>query len=280
MIRIIAEGMYDTPHAVFEAHEIRRDKPDVVMLELPDKDFQPIFDDYNTGKINVRQLKNRVFKAIEKEEREVDHELATKHLAGEIEHEELDVIEAEGREIHVMKAAKDIGAKLYAMDMPLNRAAKMIEAEIELEHLENAKSVIRTKELPFIVWELSDIFHWPVYVVERILHHPALKTTNPFVFNVNESWLSKIGVKWDRFANHMFIPFFANLPFLSKELRRDIKVAYAIRRMDYHREMYMAANIVRVYKRLRRELGREPRIVVIVHLWSAVELERLIQGLE
>jgi len=280
MIRIIAEGMYDTPHAVFEAHEIRKAKPDAVIMELPDDIFQPIFDKYNAGKLKChKQLKTMMLKAIKKEEKEVDHELAKRHLAGEIEHEELEAIETEGREIHVMTAAHEVGAELHAMDLPLKEAEKHIEKELEAEHINRGVKVANTKELPFIVWELMEVFHWPYYMLERILHHHGIKTVNPFLHNVNECAICRIGTVYDRIVNAGSLPILTHLP-LSRELKNDLKVAYAIRRIDYYRELHMAGTISLVYKQLKEKLGREPKILVITHLWSAVVLERAIRGLE
>jgi hypothetical protein len=279
MIRIIAEGMYDTPHAVFEAHEIRKEKPDAVIMELPDDVFQPIFDQYNAGKLNHKQLKTMMLKAVKKEEKEVDHELAKRHLAGELAHEELEAIEAEGREVHVMTAAHEVKAELHAMDLPLKEAERYIERELEIEHIKRGTKVMDTKDLPFIVWELSEKLHWPYYFLERILHHHAIKTVNPFLHNVNTCPICRIGTKYDRIVNAVIIPFFSHIP-VSRGLKNDLKVAYVLRRIDYYRERHMAGTISLVYKQLQQRLSREPKILVIAHLWNAVELKRLIKGIE
>lgn len=278
MIRIIAEGMYDTSHAVFEAHEIRKETPDAVIMELPDDVFQPIFDKYNANKLTHTQLKSQMLKAIKKEEKAVDHELAKKHLAGQIEHEELDAIEAEGREIHVMTAAHEMGAELHAMDLPLKEAAKHIEKELEAEHIKRSVKVANTRELPFIVWELMEVFHWPYYMIERIIHHHGIKTVNPFLHNVNNCPICKMGTIYDRIVNALSLPLLVRLP-LSKELKNDLKIAYAITRIDYYRELHMAGTISLVYGELKQKLGREPKILVITHLWSSLELERILKGL-
>jgi hypothetical protein len=279
MIRIIAEGVYDTAHSVFEAHEIRKEHPDAVLMELPDYPFQGILDDYMKGKLNLSQLKKELGAAIELETLQVDHDLVNKFLEGEIEEEELEVIATEGREIHVMRAAKEVGAELHAMDMPIEEVEKLIEHEFEEEHIENTKQVIKTKNLPFLIWKISDFFHYPYYLLERIMHHHAIKTTNPFLHNVSECEVCRIGVHWDRIVNHVVIPIFNRMP-LSKALKDQMKIAYIIRRIDFFREQHMANKISEVYNRLQKKLGREPRLVAIVHLWNAVELERLIRGIE
>ncbi|MFH1424362.1 MAG: hypothetical protein ABIG20_01640 [archaeon] len=278
-IRIIAEGVYDTAHAVFEAHQIRKEKPDAVFLELPDDLFQRILTDYSSGKIGIPDLKKRLFKAIQKEERRVDHNLVDKFLEGEIEHEELEVIETEGREIHVMKAAKDVGAELIAMDMPLEEVERYIEKEFRAEHINKTRHVIISKELPDILWKLSDIFHYPYYFIERIMHHHAIHTTNPYKHNVSTCRVCKMGTRWDRFVNRFMIPIFEKMP-LSKGLKDELKIAYIIRRVDYYRERHMARKILQEYRKLTLKLGRTPKIIAIVHLWNAMELERLIQGVE
>ena len=278
MIKIIAEGVYDTAHAVFEAHEIKKIKPDAVFFELPEAPFQRILNDYSAGKLNIKQLKTKLFKAIGAEEKIVDHELLNKFLVGEIEKEELEVIETEGREIHVMKAAKDVGASMYAVDLPLKKVEELLLKEFAQEHVDATTRVVQTKKLPFIVWELSDIFHYPYYFIERVLHHHALVTTNPYKHNVNNCSVCKAGVAFDRFMNSLLLPVLDKLP-LSKGLKTDLKVAYALRELDFYREQHMAGKIAGVYKSLQKKLGREPRVVVIVHLWNALELERLLQGL-
>lgn len=279
MIRIIAEGVYDTAHSIYEAHEILKEKPDAVFFELPDIPFQEIFDMYSQGKIDVKQLKKLLFMAIRKEEKEVDHELLNKFLVGEIEGEELEDIETEGREIHVMQVTKKVGAKMFAMDYSLGKIEALLSREVAEEHMQNVKEVIRSKKLPFIVWELFEIFHYPFYVVERILHHEALRTVNPFIHNVNHCKICKWGTKWDRWVNRLMIPIFDKMP-LSKELKADIKIAYVMRKVDYLREEHMAKVIAEKYYELQKKLGREPKIVVIVHLWCAYELERILEGLE
>ena len=279
MIRIIAEGLYDTAHSVFEAHEIMKEKPDAVFLELPDKPFQAILDEYSSGKINQEQLKKKLFKAIGAEEREVDHDLVTNFLEGEIEEEELEVLETEGREIHVMHAAKKVGARLYAMDMPLEEVGPLIEKEFEEEHIENTKEVINTQNLPDILWELSNIFHYPYYILEKIMRHPAILTTNPYKHDVSRCSVCKLGAVWDRFIHKYILPIFDHMP-LSDTLKTDMKIAYVIKSVDFHRERHMAAKIASVYRKLKRELMREPNLLIIVHLWNAVELERMLKGLE
>lgn len=279
MIRIIAEGVHDTAHSIFEAREILNTRPDAVFFELPDVPFQRILNAYSAGKLTVKGLKKELFRAIRKEEKEVDHELLKKFLVGEIESEELEVIETEGREIHVMQAAKEVKAQMYAMDMPLEQVEKLLLRKFKQEHINNMKITLNMNTPPFLVWELSEIFHYPYYFIERIMHHHAIKTTNPFLHNVNACKVCKLGTKWDRLVNSIVIPIFNAMP-LSKELKRDIKIAYVIRNMDFHREQYMARKIARVYTDLEKRLGREPKIIAIVHLWNAVELERLLRGLE
>ena len=75
---------------------------------------------------------------------------------------ELEVIETEGREVHVMQAGKRVGAKLYAMDMPLDKVDTLIEAQFHADHIKNYKQTIDTKQLPYVLWELNDIFHYPL----------------------------------------------------------------------------------------------------------------------
>lgn len=278
-IRIIAEGVHDTAHSVFEAKEILREKPDAVFFELPDVPFQKILNDYAIGKLKMKELKYLLFKAILKEEKRVDHNLVDKFLMGEIEIEELEAIETEGREIHVMQAAKKVGAELVAMDMPLNKVETLIQNEFEQEHIDATKKVMVSENLPNIVWELSDIFHYPYYMIEKIIHHHAIKTTNPFKHNASTCKVCKLGARWDRAVNDVLIPIFDKLP-LSKEMKLDIKVAYVIKRIDYYRERYMARKIMSVYNDLTKKLGRPARVLAIVHLWNAIELERLLQGLE
>jgi len=274
VIRIIPEGMSDTAHAVFEAQEIRN-----VFLELPDKPFQAILDKYQTGKMSVEQMKSELFKAMGAEEREVDHELAKKHLAGEIAHEELEAIEIEAREIHVLEAAKEVGAKLVAMDLPLDELEQWTEKEIEKEHLDNVKAVFQAKTLPIFMWKISEILHFPMYMVERLMRHPSLVTTNPFKHNVKNCNVCKISTRWDRYTHHLVVPILNLMP-LSKELKDQMKIAYLIQEADKHREKHMAMKITEVYKELKEKLGREPNVLVIVHLWNSFELERMIKGLE
>lgn len=279
MIKIIAEGAYDTPHAVYEAHQVQDWEPDAVFMELPEEPFQKTLDKFNEGNIGVKKLKKMLLKEIEAEEKEVDHELTDKFLAGEIETEELEAIEAEGREIHVMKAAKEVGAPLFAMDMPLSEVEEEIEAEFKKEHIENAKQIINTKKLPYIVWELNDIIHYPFYIVERLMQHPAIATTNPYHYNVNESTLCKLAVKWDRHIGNFVMNLLSSMP-LSKELKTDIKAAHIINIIDALREEHMAGRVVEEYKKLKKKLGREPKVLIVVHLWNAGRLQRMLEGLE
>jgi len=278
-IRIIAEGMSDTAHAVFEAHQIRDEKPDAVFLELPDKPFQKILDKYQEGKINVNQMKSELFKLIEIEEKEVDHELAKKHLAGEIAHEDLDAIEVEGREIHVMEAAKEVGAKLIAMDLPIEEFEQWIEKDVAEEHMENVKAVFKAKTLPIFIWKISEILHFPIYVIERLMRHPSLFTANPFFHKGYDCNVCKISTKWDRWTHKLIIPIL-NLTPLSKEMKDQMKIAYIMEEVDKQREKHMAMKIVEYYRKLKKELGREPNVLVIVHLWNSIELEKMLKGLE
>lgn len=278
-IRIIAEGVYDTAHSVFEAHEILKEKPDAVFFELPDIPFQEILDAYSSNRIDLRLLKKWLFKAIQAEEKEVDHELVNKLIVGEIEEVELGEIESEGREVHVMQAARKVGAQMVAMDMPLEAIEKELSKDVEQAHIDNVKLILKNKQLPFVVWELFEIFHYPFYVFERLLHHHAIQTMNPYIHNVSKCRVCRLGTKWDRGINELMIPIFEKLP-LSKEMKDDLKIAYVMRKVDAMREKYMASKIISAYKELQRKLKREPRILVIVHLWSAHELENILKDLE
>ena len=145
-IRIIAEGVYDTAHAVYEAHEIKKQKPDAVFMELPYTPFQKIFDDFNSGKIDVHKLKTHLLNAIKVEKKDVEHDLLKKFLLGQIEEEELEAIETEGREIHVMQEAKNAGAELHAMDVPLDVLEKYYEVRAEEVDEDEDKQEEETKE--------------------------------------------------------------------------------------------------------------------------------------
>jgi len=278
-IRIIAEGMYDTAHAIFEAHEIKKVKPDAVFMELPYEPFQKVFDDFNSGKIGVLQLKKKLLTAIRAEEKDVDHDLLKKYLLGKIEHEELEAIETEGREIHVMQEAKNIGAELHAMDLPLDKLEAYLLEEFKEEHVKNSRIAIETQQLPDILWKLSEILHYPFYIVERILRHTALVTNNPYKHNVSTCSVCKLGVLWDRMVHKLFLPMILWLP-MSSELKNDMRISFVIHEMDSHREKYMAQKIAQEYRRLKKKLGRAPRILAIVHLWNANVLRKYLRGLE
>ena len=279
MIRIIAEGAYDTAHAIYEAHEIRKWKPDAVFFELPITPFQKILDQYSSGKLNIRQLKKALFKALGIEEKEVDHTLLDRFLEGEIEAEMLEEIESEGREIHVIQSAKKVGAEMYAVDMPLDMIEREISGEFKIEHIKNARQIIETKRLPYIIWELNDIVHYPFYFMERIIQHHAIHTTNPYKHNVNTCPVCKMGADWDRFMGGLLLAFLSRMP-LSKQLKTDIKAAYIIEKIDQIREEFMATKIISAYKKLKRKLGRQPKLLVIVHLWNAHRLEMMLKGIE
>lgn len=278
MLRIIAEGAHDTAHAVYVAEQIYKWKPDAVFLTLPTKPFQKILDEYNNGKLSLTDLKKKIFKEFEIEQKDVDHMLAKNFLEGQIEAEELDEIESEGREIHVMKAAKDVGANLYAMDMPLDKVEEEIEIEVEQQHIKATKEILYTKRLPYTVWQLNDVIHYPFYVIERALRHPAIETTNPYEYNVNQSKLCKLAVRWDRGIGNFMIKLLSGLP-LSKQLKTDLRAAYLIGIIDNIKEEYMAATIIDKYRKLKKELGREPKALVAVHLWNAGRLQRMLEGL-
>ena len=278
-IRIIAEGVYDTAHSVFEAHEIKKEKPDAVFMELPFKPFQKIFDDFNANKINVKQLKKHLLKAIKVEERDVDHDLLKKFLLGQIEEEELEAIETEGREIHVMQAAKKAGAELHAMDVPLDALEKYLVNLFEIEHVKNMREVLETQQLPDVLWKLSEILHYPFYIVERIMRHTALFTSNPYKHDHSKCHICRMGVLWDRVVHKLFMPIIFLMP-LSKQLKNDMKIAFIIHKMDHFREHFMAVKIATEYRRLKKKLGRAPRILAIVHLWNANTLKKYLRGLE
>lgn len=278
-IRIIAEGAYDTAHSVFEAHEVKKTKPDAVFMELPYEPFQQIFDEYNKGKLSIPQLKKRLLKAINVEAKDVDHDLLKKFLLGQIEEEELEELETEGREIHVMQQAKKCGAELHAMDVPLKELEKYLSGLFIKERIKGVREVLETQKLPDILWKLSEILHFPFYLVERTVRHPGLVTSNPYKHNHFESTISRMGVVWDRAMHKAFMPVFTAMP-ISKGLKDDLKLSLVIHEMDQYREQYMAAKIAKEYRRLKTELKKEPKILVIVHLWNAGMLQKYLRELE
>jgi len=274
-IEIIAEGAHDVAHSVFESREILKKRPDAVFLELPSTPFQKILSAYSSGKLTDAQLKKKLLAAISAEKKEIDHDLVDKFIVGELEMEELESIETEGREFHVMKSAKKVGAELHAVDIPLDKLDPYLTKKVKEEHLEMAKVAFSTKRLPFIAWELADLFHYPFYFLERLVRNPSIKITNPFIHNINENKMAKLGAKYDRWVQRLVLPLFMHMP-LSRELKDAIKVGYILGEMDVLRERFMAAKITKRYRELEKELGREPNIIVIVHLWSSAELERLL----
>jgi len=278
-IRIIAEGVYDTAHAVYEAHEIKKTKPDAVFMELPYSPFQKIFDDYNSNKLSITQLKKHLLKAIKVEEKDVQHDLLKKFLLGQIEEEELEAIETEAREIHVMQQANESGAELHAMDVPLDDLEKYLVKLFQKEHVKSTREVLETQQLPDILWKLSEILHFPFYIIERLVRHPGLVTSNPYKHDHMNSSISRIGVLWDRMVHKLFLPMIFILP-LSKGLKNDMRISFVIHKMDQYRERYMAAKIATEYRRLKKKLGREPRILAIVHLWNANTLKKYLRGLK
>ncbi|MFH1450504.1 MAG: hypothetical protein ABIF92_00805, partial [archaeon] len=278
-IRIIAEGVYDTAHSIYESHEIKKTKPDAVFMELPYAPFQKIFDDYNNGKLSLNKLKQQLLSAINSEKKDVEHDLLKKFLLGQVEEEELAAIETEGREIHVMQEAKKIGAELHAMDVPLEELEKYLFTLFKEEHVQSTRQVLETQHLPDILWKLSEILHFPFYLVERVVRHPGLVTDNPYKHNHFENTISRLGVLWDRAVHKLFLPMIFLMP-LSKQLKNDMRVAFVIHKMDQYRERYMAKKIAKEYRRLKKKLRREPKIIVIVHLWNAMTLERYLRGLE
>jgi len=280
MIKIIAEGAFDTAHSIFEAKKIWEERPDAVFMEVPDEPFQKIFDDYSSGKLGMSQLKKKMLKAIKAEKKKVEHTLLQKFLEGEIEEEELEALETEGREIHVMQIAKKVGAKLYAMDLPLDEVENALSVEFKKEHIKNTRKLLEARQIPYILWELSDIFHYPFYLVERLMRHHAVHTSNPFKHDPSTCPVCSLGVHWDRFFSSVIIPLLEKILPLSSGMKQDLKVAYIIRKIDQHREYHMAETILKKYRELQKKLKREPNIVVIVHLWSAVELRRILKGLE
>ncbi len=278
-IRIIAEGAKDTAHAIYGAHEIRKTKPDAVFLELPVSPFQEIFNDYVSGKIGDNALKKRLFKAVGKAEKKVDHDLADKFIAGELEAEELEAIESEGRDVHVLKAAKKSRAKLFAIDMPLDEIEKELLEEAEREHITNTKEIFKTNKLPNLIWELNEIIHYPFYVFERLIRHHGIVTMNPYRHNVNDCQHCMSGALYDRALSNALYGILNILP-LSGRTKNEIKVAYLLRKIDFIREKYMASVILEKYRELKQHLHREPKILVIVHLWNAASLKWILKDLE
>ena len=67
---------------------------------------------------------------------------------------------------------------------------------------------------------------------------------------------------------------------LSAEARLQIKIAHLLKRMDFLRERYMAAVVLEKYRELKKKLGREPNVLVIVHLWNAPRLKWMLRGIE
>ena len=116
-IKVISEGMHDTAHAVYEAEQIMRIKPDAVFLELPASPFQGILDSYLSGKGSGEEgLKKNLLRALGKTEKKIDHNLTDKFLAGQIEAWELETISKEGRDVHVLKAAKKAGGSHFEIN--------------------------------------------------------------------------------------------------------------------------------------------------------------------
>ena len=278
-IKLIAEGRYDTAHAVYVAHEISKSRLDAVFFELPEQPFQEILDEYSAGKFGEDALKRKLFATVKKSERRIDNELVKKFIKGDVEAEELETIGSSGREVHFLQAAKRAKAKMYAMDMPLEEIEGELVEEAGREHIKNAKAVLTwEKQLPNLVWELNEILHYPFYILERVLRHHAILTTNPYKHNVNYCRVCRLGAAYDRAVSTIAFGIFNFLP-LSGETKADIKVASLLRKMDFAREKYMASVIVGRYKELKKELGREPKVLVIVHLWHAARLRFILKDL-
>tara|TARA_Y100000310_G_scaffold270246_1_gene283935 strand:- start:578 stop:1420 length:843 start_codon:yes stop_codon:yes gene_type:complete len=278
-IRIISEGVYDTAHSIFEAHEIKKQRPDAVLLELPSSPFQKIFDEFNKGKMSSASLKKKLLAAIKVEKSDIQHDLLKQFLLGQVEEEELSAIETEGREIHVMQAAKNTGAELFAIDVPLDKLEKYLLGQFKKDHVERTRQIIETQQLPDILWKFSNILHYPFYILERIMRHNAIVTSNPYKHNVSECTVCRIGVLWDRTVHKLFLPMFMLMP-LSRKLTNDMRLSFVIHKMDQYRERYMARRIAEEYQRLKKKLGREPRIIAIVHLWNANTIRKYLRGLK
>lgn len=278
-IKVISEGMRDTPHAIYEAQEIIKTRPDAVFVELPMSPFQGIFDAYNSGRIKEEELKSRMARALGKPGKKVDHTLASKFLAGQVSALQLEEISREGRNIHVAAAAKKAGAKIFAMDMPVDALEEELSEEAEAEHIKGVKAVLSTKKLPQLIWELNEIVHYPFYVIERLLRHHAIITTNPYVHNVNYCGFCYMGSAYDRAISSILFGILNFMP-LSKGTKLQLRIAYLLRKVDYMREKYMAAVIAEKYKELKNKLGREPKVVAIMHLWSAPNVKWILRDLE
>jgi hypothetical protein len=151
--------------------------------------------------------------------------------------------------------------------------------QFDKEHVVQTKAIIQTQQLPDILWKISNILHYPFYILERIMRHNALVTTNPYKNNVSDDKVAKLGVMWDRMMHKLILPMFFFLP-ISKGLRNDMKLSLVIHSMDRYRERYMARRISGEYRRLKKKLKREPRILAIVHLWNANTIRKYLRGLE
>ena len=77
----------------------------------------------------------------------------------------------------------------------------------------------------------------------------------------------------------LLLNFLLLVPF-SRGMKQALKVSYIVNRLDKYREEHMARVIAKTYKALGDHLMRTPNIIVIVHLWNAGRLKRMLQGLE
>ena len=271
---VIGQRRYDTPHAIWTARYIMDKKPKAVALELPRDPFQEKLDKYKAGKLKDAKLKEFILDFVGKEI-DLDEKLVQKFLENEIDAEELEDFEPDGSFFYILKAAKEVGADILAIDVPLHEIEEEVAEEltaIEQDHkdhlINKGKDIMVTKKVPSHVMGFAELIHKPFHWFEIVIgHEPA---DNPF-HHPPHCRVCHWGVKYERFF-HNFYAWFSER-FHNEHEKRVFSVLH---KFDKKREEKMAESIDKELTTLKKQ-DKEADMIVVMHLWHKDRVEGILR---
>ena len=255
MLIVLGQKRYDVPHALHAAQRIKERKPDAVILELPEKPFQAIIDNYLKGG-NEKSFLKDVAETVGKELK-IDHTLLEKFEKGHLTVKQLEMIEPDASFVHIVITAKKIGVPVYAIDIPMADIEKEVREVMKFSPTAEDRAIKEAREV-LMGLKPVDFMRWahePFNFFEIVIgHHPD---AHPFD-HPPECLICKLGVKWERFA-HAVGAAAANVLPVNKTI-------VALRHFDLVREEKIANRIVNLHNQLKAK-KKEPNLFAILHIW-------------
>jgi hypothetical protein len=261
MLIVLGQNRYDVPHAIHAAQRIKETKPDAVILELPEKPFQSIINNY-LKRGNEQRFLKQVAEAVGKE-LNIDHKLIEKFEKGHMTVKQLEMLEPDASFVHIVITAKKMKIPVYAVDIPMADIEKEVRQVMKFSSTAEDRAIKEAREVlmglkpvNFMRWA-----HEPFNVLEIIIgHHPE---RHPFD-HPPECPICKLGVKWERFAHVIGATFASILP-VNKTL-------VALRHFDLVREEKIANKIINIYGQIKKKKAK-PNVFSILHIWHEDAIE-------